>query len=200
MNNSFIVPATQMPIFLPFVKARILLQDGLSLRVFKKRCSNWNPTIICKNIGKIVQVKKSCNHKRNINRIFNEKLHYSCLQQLPTVRLKILGNFGERKWKAQTRALYPVFSLKVRFYSYLDENSQKATLSFYFKSRFSVKPSKFETYFANDCRWPIYNRLYVRVLFSKARGFIVLVGPDMVPCHLFTFTRHSLCKNIPKMS
>ena len=32
--------------------------------------------------------------------------------------------------KAQTRALYPVFSLKIWFYSYLVENSQKATLNF----------------------------------------------------------------------
>ena len=49
---------------------------------------------------------------------------------------------GDRKWKAQTRALYPVLSLKIRFYSYLVENSQNVTLNFYFKSRFSVKPSK----------------------------------------------------------
>ena len=26
-------------------------------------------------------------------------------------------------------------------------------LNFYFKSRFSVKPSKFQIYFANDCRF-----------------------------------------------
>ena len=26
-------------------------------------------------------------------------------------------------------------------------------LNFYFKSRFSVKPSKFKIYFANDCRF-----------------------------------------------
>ena len=58
---------------------------------------------------------------------------------------KILGNSGERKWKAQTTALHPVFSLKLRFYSYVVVNSQKAMLNFYFKSRFSVKPSKFQT-------------------------------------------------------
>ena len=65
--------------------------------------------------------------------------------------LRKLGNSNEKKWKAQTRALYPVFSLKIRFYSYLVESSQKATLNFYFKSGFSVKPSKFQIYLANDC-------------------------------------------------
>ena len=79
---------------------------------------------------------------------------------MPTLRLKTwnhrkFGNSGERKWKARTRALYSVPSLKIRFYSYLVENSQKATLNFYFKSRFSVKPSKFQIYFAKDCKqWP----------------------------------------------
>ena len=32
------------------------------------------------------------------------------------------------------------------------ENKQKETINFYFKPRFSVKPSKFQIYFANDCR------------------------------------------------
>ena len=32
------------------------------------------------------------------------------------------------------------------------KNSQKATLNFYFKSRFSAKPSKFQIYFTIDCR------------------------------------------------
>ena len=64
-----------------------------------------------------------------------------------------LGNLGDRKWKAQTTALYPVFLLKIRFYSYLVENSQKAMLKFYFKSRFSMKPSKSQMYFAKDCLW-----------------------------------------------
>ena len=38
-----------------------------------------------KNIGKIAQFKK----KRNITIIYNEKLHYNCLQQLPTLRFQI---------------------------------------------------------------------------------------------------------------
>ena len=61
-----------------------------------------------------------------------------------------LVNSSERKWKAQTKALYPVFSLKIRFYKYVVENSQKAKLNFYYKSKFTVKPSKFKIYFAND--------------------------------------------------
>ena len=126
-------------------------------------------------IGKLRKLRKTCNHKRNINRRYNEKLLFNCLHQLPTLRLKTsafsslgglicphkkkkkkdlrkLGNSGERKWKAQTRALYPVCSLEIQFYSYLAENSRKATLNSYFKLKFSVKPSKFQIYFANDCR------------------------------------------------
>ena len=29
--------------------------------------------------GKIVQVKKICNHKQNTNEIYNEELYYVCL-------------------------------------------------------------------------------------------------------------------------
>ena len=47
--------------------------------------------------------------------------------------------------------LVPNLLTKILSYSYLDENSQKATLNFYFKSRFSIKPSKFPIYFAYDC-------------------------------------------------
>ena len=61
------------------------------------------------------------------------------------------GNSGWKKWEAQTAAKYPVLLLKIEFHSYLAENSQKPTLNFYFKSRFSVKPSKFPIYFAHDC-------------------------------------------------
>ena len=50
--------------------------------------------------------------------------------------------------------MYPVFSLKIRFYSYLAHNSQKVTLNFYFKFSFfkkTLKPSKFQIYFTNKC-------------------------------------------------
>ena len=70
--------------------------------------------------------------------MYNEKLHYNCLQQLQTLRLKTkdlrkLENSSEKKWKAQTRSLYPVLTMKIQFYSYLVENSLKATLKFYFR-------------------------------------------------------------------
>ena len=42
-----------------------------------------------KILEKLRKLRKSCNHKRNINRIYNEKLHINCLQQLPTLRLTI---------------------------------------------------------------------------------------------------------------
>ena len=115
-----------------------------------------------KNIGKTVKLRKSCNRKQNINRIYYEKLHYNCLQKLQTLKLKTLDlrnlwDSGERKWKAGTRALYPIFSLKIWCYSYLVENSQKATLKFYFESRFFVRPSKFQIYFAEDCTFPFFH-------------------------------------------
>ena len=44
-------------------------------------------------------------------------------------------------------------------YSYLVENSQKAKLNFNFKSRFSVKPSKLQIYFAKGCRHQISNQI-----------------------------------------
>ena len=118
-------------------------------------------TIICKKHWKnCASSGKSCNHKQNIKGLYNEKLHNNSLQQLPTLRLKTLGNqeirclrklgnSDEKKWKAQTKAQYPVSSL-YKPYSHLAENSQKATLNFHFKSRFSVKSSKFKIYFAKD--------------------------------------------------
>ena len=34
------------------------------------------------------KLRKSCKHNRNINGVYNEKLHYNCIQQLSTLRLK----------------------------------------------------------------------------------------------------------------
>ena len=55
------------------------------------RFSSWCPDIFsnmlqsgAKNIGKIVKLRKSCYHKQNIDRIYNEQLQCSCLQQLQT--------------------------------------------------------------------------------------------------------------------
>ena len=44
--------------------------------------------------------------------------------------------------------LQPSPPTKIKFYSYVVENSQIARLNFYFKSRFSVKPTKFQIHFA----------------------------------------------------
>ena len=41
--------------------------------------------------------------------------------------------------------------LFLSYYNYPVENSQKATVNFYFNPRFSMKPSKFSIYFAKDC-------------------------------------------------
>ena len=35
-----------------------------------------------KILEKLRKLKESCNHKRNINRMYNEKLHYNWFQQL----------------------------------------------------------------------------------------------------------------------
>ena len=39
-------------------------------------------------LEKLRKLRKSCNHKWNINEIYNNKLPYNCLQQLPILRLK----------------------------------------------------------------------------------------------------------------
>ena len=41
-----------------------------------------------KILEKLCKLKKSCNYKQNINRIYNEKLHHNCLQKFHTLRLK----------------------------------------------------------------------------------------------------------------
>ena len=73
--------------------------------------------------------------------------------RLKTYNLKKLGNSDKKKWKVQTAAKYSFPSLKIKFQSYLVENSQKGMLKFYFKSRYEVKPSKFSIYFAHDWRY-----------------------------------------------
>ena len=46
----------------------------------------------CNHLQKILEklrkLRKSCSHMQNIIIMYNEKLHYNCLQQLPTLRLK----------------------------------------------------------------------------------------------------------------
>ena len=50
-----------------------------------------------------------------------------------------------------------VFLLSNQFYGFLAENSQKATLNVFFKTRFSVEPGKFPLYFTRDCSFVIQN-------------------------------------------
>ena len=63
---------------------------------------------------KIGKLRKSCNHKRNVNGIYNEKLHNNWLLQLPSLRLRILENSGERNEKLKLQPK-PVFPLKIQF-------------------------------------------------------------------------------------
>ena len=88
--------------------------------------------------------------------------------------LRKLGNLDERKWKAQTTTQDPAFSLKIQVYSYLVENSQKATLNFYFKSRYSVKPSKFSTSFAHDCSYSTVASCNIGKHFTRFSNFAVI--------------------------
>ena len=145
-----------------------------------------------KILEKLLKLRKNCNHKRNINRIYNKKLHYNYPQQLPTLKLKTyptafsppggakcphkkkkdLRNSDERKWKAEHRASYRVLPRKIQFCSYLVKNSQKATLNFYFKSTFSVKPSKFQIYFAKDCNPQSLSR-YIQQSTEAATGGVL---------------------------
>ena len=55
---------------------------------------------------KLNKLRKSCNGKRNINGTYSEKLHYNYLQQLSTLRLRVLGSWwirmkGNEKLKLQ---------------------------------------------------------------------------------------------------
>ena len=58
-----------------------------------------------------------------------------------------------KKMKSSNYSLVPSPPAKNKIYSDLVENSQKATLSFHFNPRFLLKPSKFQIYFAKDCKF-----------------------------------------------
>ena len=76
---------------------KIIKDSGTSFQFKRKRNFHYvtmpmwilqkhkNLQSFAKKNGKIAQVKQ------NINGIHNEKLHYNCLQQLPTLRLNDLG-------------------------------------------------------------------------------------------------------------
>ena len=62
-----------------------------------------------KILEKLPKLRKSCNHKRNIKRLYNEKLHHNYLQQLPTLRLKTseIREFGWKEIKKSNCSLVP---------------------------------------------------------------------------------------------
>ena len=64
----------------------------------------FNYQSVQKILEKLGAVRKSCNHKSNMKRIYNKKLPYNCLRQSPTLRLKTydlkkLRNSVENKLK-----------------------------------------------------------------------------------------------------
>ena len=66
------------------------------------------------------KLRKSSSHKWNINRIYNEQLHYKLLAAVTDFKnynldLIKLGRSRERKWNTQTAAYYPVFLLKIQY-------------------------------------------------------------------------------------
>ena len=87
------------------------------------------------------KLRKSCNHNRNIIIIQKEKLHYNFLQKWTTSRHD-LGDKGI--WVKRNE--------KLKLQPSTQSPHQIATLNIYFKLRYSVKPSKFQIYFANNCR------------------------------------------------
>ena len=61
--------------------------------------------------------------------------------------------------KSSNCSLVPSPLAKTVFYSYLVENNQKAMLNFYFKLRSSMKPSKFQIFFAKIVAlWNAYKK------------------------------------------
>ena len=77
-------------------KAENHLKDTFIYKEVKVSDEDLAKLQLCaKKREKLCKLRKSCNHKLNINRIYNEKFHYNCLQQqLKDLRLRILGNSG----------------------------------------------------------------------------------------------------------
>ena len=64
--------------------------------------SEWTHNHLQKILEKIRKLRKSCNHKRNIFRIYNKKLHYNCLRWGGPMcphkkKKKKLGNSGNSR-------------------------------------------------------------------------------------------------------
>ena len=73
---------------LSFVIVKWLVVPSLGLEKPKISWKFFFRQSFAKNIDKLLKLRKSCNHKRKINRIYNEKLNYNYFQQLPNLRLK----------------------------------------------------------------------------------------------------------------
>ena len=68
----------------------------------------FNYQSVQKILEKLGAIRKSCNHKSNMKRIYNKKLPYNCLRQSPTLRLKTydlkkLRNSVENKLKLKAK-------------------------------------------------------------------------------------------------
>ena len=122
------------------------------LKLSSQTCDFYNP--VQKILENLHKLRKSCNRKQNIKTLIRE--------------------FRWKEMKSSNYSIVPSLLAKIQFYSYLAENSQKATLNFYFKSRFSVKPIKFPIYFAQDCST---NWLGLHIIWHRK----VL---DLILCHL----------------
>ena len=61
---------------------------ALAFMAFKSHIYSICLRPCAKNLQKLLKLKNSSNHKRNINRSYNEKFRCNCLKQLPTLRLK----------------------------------------------------------------------------------------------------------------
>ena len=78
-----------------------------------------------------------------------------------------------KKLKSSNYSLVPSPPAKNKIYSDLVENSQKATLNLHFNPRSLVKPSKFQIYFAKDCKFIRPIKIYFplkRTLILKSPG------------------------------
>ena len=154
-------------------KLSIFLMSG------KMSLLNWLQSFAKKTSEKLRKFKKSCNHKQNINGICNEKLHNICLEpfaagvaMVPTQEKKNTYEIRKiriKKMKSSNYSLVPSPPAKNKIYSDLVENSQKATLNFHFNPRFLLKPSKFQIYFAKDCKFIRFIKIY----FSLKSTFIL---------------------------
>ena len=73
---------------LPFVIVKWCFVASLELKYPKFQEEHFSDIHLQNILEKLPKLRKSYNHKRNINIIYDETLHYNCLQQLRTLSLK----------------------------------------------------------------------------------------------------------------